>query len=175
MTLTSSQSFMCIVPYHSFSLICFQNSSSLIHPLFLPAGGPCPWLVLQMSSPVCCLHFQSHTDCISLNQFYQFLNSIDGSGFQGNAYHSFLGFCQVGFQVPVAQLEAHSKSTAEQTVHRLAQQREVFVLGFLTMSVSASWKGWRLSRGYVLAPLKSLWSQCFVTEIGTVLKSLEGW
>lgn len=65
--------------------------------------------------------------------------------------------------VSSAQLEAHSKSTAEQTVHRLAQQREVFVLGFLTMSVSALWKGSQFSRGYVLAPLKSPWSQCFVT------------
>lgn len=111
----------CIVPYPSFSLICFQNSSSLINPLFLPAASPCSSVVLQMSPPACC-HFQPHIDCISLNQFY---GAIDGGGFQKNAYHSFLGFCQDGFQVPMFLLEAHSKSSAEQIVHRVAQQRSV--------------------------------------------------
>lgn len=86
----------CPIPFFLFDL--FPKLLFSYPPNFLTCCWPLSFSGATNVFPcACCLHFQPHTDCISPHKFY---GAIDGGGFQENAYHSFLGFCQDGFKCP---------------------------------------------------------------------------
>lgn len=103
------------------------------------------------------------------------LRSRCRGGFQENAYHSFSVSARTSFKClcltrRLIQGPELGKSCKDQ------HTRELFVLGFLTTSVSASWEGWLLPRGDVFAPsLKFLMETvgAVLPEVGCVAEV--GW